>query len=228
MGGTETTMETLRQRLDGLERAHRWWRRAMATLAAGIVAAVLMGQARPTLKVVEAEKVVLRDASGKVRVVMDARDDRPGLKILDSRETVRVAMDTSRLGSGLFLYDLEGRLTATLRVLDDGTTRLYLNDGKRGSAELGVGIDGGPWVRLFDRDEKASAILSVAARGSGLGLSDQDGKERVTFSVAADGRPALAFFDRDEKPRAGLGITADGRPGLRLYDQDGRIIWHAP
>jgi len=70
---SEPTIETLARRLDRVERENRHMKQAGVVALAVIAAVVLMGQATPSkvAKVIEAEKFVVRDKSGKVRAELN-------------------------------------------------------------------------------------------------------------------------------------------------------------
>src|SRR5713226_6430654 len=64
---SETTLDILAQRLDRLERETRYQRLLVATILVGLFAASLIGPARGSSQIVEAERVVLKDQAGKIR-----------------------------------------------------------------------------------------------------------------------------------------------------------------
>lgn len=65
-------VDALTHRLDRLERENRWLKRIGGVVLVGLAAVVLMGQAGPRNRIVEAEKFVLVDKGGKVRAVLGA------------------------------------------------------------------------------------------------------------------------------------------------------------
>jgi len=66
MTSPTSEIQALAHRLECVEREDRRWKRWGAVGLVGMAAAVLMGQATPS-RVVQAERVVLQDATGKVR-----------------------------------------------------------------------------------------------------------------------------------------------------------------
>jgi hypothetical protein len=99
--------DALELRVSRLEAQLRWWRRG--GLAALIVAAslVLMGQARPFGKVVEAEKFIVRDSRGRIRAILGP-----------STSSLKPSEHVIGLEQGLFFYDDDGTYRASLRELD--------------------------------------------------------------------------------------------------------------
>ncbi|MBI4590539.1 MAG: hypothetical protein HY725_17045 [Candidatus Rokubacteria bacterium] len=101
----------LRQRLDRLGREVRWWRLG-ATLPLMLAAAVLfMGQALQPTRLIEAERVLVKDKTGTIRVALGAlggHTDAPnplyGITLYDPRgDTSAYIYDRGSLG-GATLY----------------------------------------------------------------------------------------------------------------------------
>ncbi len=103
----ELEIETLARRLDRVERENRRLKRAGIVAVAVIAAVVLMGQATGSkvAKVVEAERFVVRDASGNTRAVL-------GSTVLETTQTGAVE---KRPPSSLVLFDKEGRSSGAHR-----------------------------------------------------------------------------------------------------------------
>lgn len=180
MAGSEPTMEILTQRLDHLERQNRRWKRAAAALALGIATVVLMGQARTTKRVVEAEQFVLLDRAGKPRAVLtQGSDGNIGLRFTDPAGRVRIALAMEADGRpGMELSDASGARRVWLFVGDDGSPHITLLDAaERKQAFLGLGPDGTVGLILASPPSKANAVLAiVAGKRGGLELADPSGK----------------------------------------------------
>ena len=217
---TELTLNTLTQRLDRLERGNRRLKLAVAVLLISLAAVGVMGQVSPKAapKVIEAERFVLRDTSGKPRATLVvAADGTSGLSLYDQNGKGRLRLYVDTSGPSLALADQNGKLRATLRL----------------------DADGSPGLTLFDRGEKLRGGLGLHTDGSPLlGLLDQSGKLRATLGVATSG-PSLVLHDENQKYRAVLGHaalkttaagTVEQRPesSLMLLDKDGKVIWKAP
>lgn len=137
--------DALAQRLDRLERENRRLRRVGATLAVGVAAVVLMGQARTPARVIEAQKFVLRDESGKIHA----------------------ELDLGRHGTPFLAFsDQDGKARAGLGLMPDGAPVLRLadRDGKVRAA-LDVGADGAPGLTLYDQDENPRVSLDMRPDG---------------------------------------------------------------
>ena len=138
---SEPTIETLARRLDKVERENRWLKQAGVVALVVIGAVVLMGQATPSkvAKVIEAEKFVVRDKSGKVRAELSMSAD----------------------GSPqLILRSSEGKSGAVLAVGTDGSPSLVLYDrNDKPRIGLSVSADGSPDLVMFSRAGKVTGKL---------------------------------------------------------------------
>ncbi|MFQ5929667.1 MAG: hypothetical protein ACE5MK_08200 [Acidobacteriota bacterium] len=162
----------MEERLNRLERENRRLKEAGALTLAAIAVVVIMGQAMPS-KVVEAEKFVVRDASGKVHAALGTVNKR---------------------AVSLALIDKNGNPRVVLGVLSDGSPSLsfYDKDMNR-RAVLGLRADDSPDLALLDRDRKLRARLSLNDEGSAtLVFIDSGGKIGASLI-----RTRLSFFDKD-------------------------------
>ncbi|MBI4589738.1 MAG: hypothetical protein HY725_12950 [Candidatus Rokubacteria bacterium] len=219
----EPTLDTLTQRLDWLERENcRWLRGAALVSLLGFAIIALMGQTSPSSvsKILEAERFVLRDASGRARAILGIQAD----------------------GSvGLEFSGETGKPAVTLAALRDGAVALELRDRSgRSRASLGVQPNGAARLGFYDQDGKARAGLSTMTAGVPiLSLFDKAGTPRAALRLLPDGAPTLELLDDETHTRAVLGHTelATARKGtvekrpaasLVLFDKDGKVIWRAP
>jgi uncharacterized protein YndB with AHSA1/START domain len=149
-------------RLEKVERENRRLKFVGAAVLVVAAAGLVMGQAWPTSRTVEAEAFVLRDASGPARA---AWHPSPGG------------------GAALTFFDQAGNGRAMLRADRDGSPHLTLTDqAAQTRAVLRVEGNGSPGLVLFDQGGKMRATLYVVSDGSAtLQLSDK--AERVFWRV---------------------------------------------
>ena len=155
----QPSLETLTQRLDRLEQEMRWWKLAGAIVLLGASAVVLMGQAMPFPRTVEARGFAAVDVNGKPRLLMGlGSDGSPTVTLMDRDEKPRVILAVLPDGSpALGFYDQSGKERAALKVL--------------------AKHDGAPFLILNDKEGKIRAAVTVNAEGSpGLALRNEDGK----------------------------------------------------
>jgi hypothetical protein len=102
----------------------------VVVLAGGSLLLAASGvRARPPQlgRIVEAERFVLRDASGKPRAVLGMDADEPGLWLYDAGGKPRAALAVTADRPGLALYDASGNARAALAVTAGGPA-LWLYD----------------------------------------------------------------------------------------------------
>jgi len=184
----------LAQRVARVEQEIRRWKFAVILAGIGLAAITLTGLAAPrhVAKVVETERVVLRDAHGKTLAVLGVQTDRSG-----------------RPAPSLTLYDSFGRGRITLSVGLD-VPRLHPRVGpsrdpavareEAADAQVASAL-GTPTLILYDREGRARAMIG----DTGLGLTDETGALRATLTNEV-GVPALTLYDGSEVERAKLGL----------------------
>ena len=92
-------------RLEKVERQNRRLKRVGVVVLALAVAGMVMGQAMPRARIVEAEEFVLRDAAGNVRAELVAFKDGPALTLLDENGKSRATLAVDKPGPRLSLHD---------------------------------------------------------------------------------------------------------------------------
>lgn len=130
----QPALESLIQRLDRLERDNRRLRRTATLLLLGGLAMVLMGQApvdrvaanTVVAQTLEAHSIVLRDARGRVRVLLESETAGPvTMTVADKQGRERLALGVGPAGGvGVVFRDKEGTVRAAMGVGPTG--RPYL------------------------------------------------------------------------------------------------------
>ena len=172
----DLNLAAITHRLDRLEHENRRWRRGAAGVVIVAVSFALMGQAMRggIPKVVEGERFVLRDTSGRVLASLGLEAD----------------------GSvGLLLLDSAGKTRAAVGVTREGSPVMALSD-QAGKARVSLTLSDGPGLSLRDQAGRTRLSLSVLAEGSGIYVWDQGGRERAVLLVASNGSQVLGFRDQ--------------------------------
>jgi len=146
-------LEAVVRRVEGLEREVRRWRRAATALTLGAVALATIGGAIPRGRIVEAQKFVLKDSAGRVRVELGPNDaDKSiALRFTDEAGSPRLTLGVEEQSALLVLNDKTGRPRVGLVTLAHGVPGLTLYDTTgRTRAELGLSRDGDPSVSLLN------------------------------------------------------------------------------
>jgi hypothetical protein len=145
--------EAIVRRVERLEREVRRWRCATTALTLGAVALVTIGAAIPRGRIVEAQKFVLKDPTGRVRAELGPSDsDRQiALRFKDATGSPRVTLGVEDESALLVLGDKTGRPRVGLVTLAHGAPGLTLYDTTgRARVELGLSREGEPGASLLD------------------------------------------------------------------------------
>lgn len=233
-------MTIVEQRLARIERKTRLWKLLGGLSLLGLVAVMLMGQAREgdpgwatsfRSKRIEAEEFVLTDSSGAPRARWVIKTTgQPALQFVNTQlhgdkrdETVRLELGLSEKKiSRLVLYDQGGEMAGGFWAGEDGGA-VILRHKKKMRVGLMVEKDGQPSLGLFDPEGKLRVSLLIPQDGSlGVVLGDQNGNLRLGLTVQQDGTPGLVLRDQNGKDRAMLFLLSDGSPTPTLGDQNRR------
>jgi hypothetical protein len=215
-------IQALRKRLDQLEHDHKRLRRFGLLAFLGLVVTLLMGQSGRNVvpEVIEAQRFVVKDATGKsVAALGTDRDGAPLLVLMNS----------------------DGRLAATLDVTAQKKPTLTLYDrNSKGRLILAVDSDGSPALAMNDKNGTPRIGLAVATQGSGgLVLYGDRNAARASLGLGTDWSPYLVFLDDNGNVRTALG-QAEALPAaltktfrladysMMLLNSKGEMLWSAP
>jgi len=183
---------TLEQRLDDLERSNRNMRAGLATcLVVGI--ALFTSGARPSApKVLEAEKIILRDAKGNERGQLFANEKSWGLVLFTESGQQGVGLVASTTVNGLIISDQDGYGRQMFTSDKNQSTWGMFHPGSK-LAQLEIADKlAGTEIVVRDRSDVQRVELGVTDKGPGLALSDSKSTMRMVLS---DGE--IASFSED-------------------------------
>ena len=167
-------LDSLNTRIDQLERQNRSVKRLTAVLFFVITALVVTGISVPrkVAKEIEAERFILRDASGKIRASLGFSED-------------------ERMG--LTLFDKSGKNRIWLGVLDKNNTVSLALRNQKGKLRVGIGVtEESSMMIVYGKDEKANLLLDTV-NGANISLI-QDGNLRGQFG-ANNGDVGMTLFE---------------------------------
>jgi hypothetical protein len=151
-------MDTLRNRLNRLERENRIWK-AAAILALAIFAlGTLMGATGSkeplVIDEIRAKRVYIVDGEEKIRaalalVVKENVEKGVGLALYDGKGRTRASLGVSPNGSNVLLKDADGKTRATLATSQNGPAMALFDSNFNPRAALTV-TENGPALRLYD------------------------------------------------------------------------------
>ena len=202
-------------RLEKLERQNRQMRNAVTTMILGVAATVLMGQTSQMAKTIEAEAIILRDQSGKMRVAMQAES--ASLSLFDANEQPRVMLRGQPDGS-LVLISPYSRSSILLK---DGSIILYDQSGRK---RVFLECEGS--IGLYDGDERKRIMLDVQGNVPRLTPIGPTGEIRREQGVT-ENEPGIGLFDTKGAARVAVSVMAGG-PELGLFDSIGKVVFLAP
>jgi hypothetical protein len=182
------TLEDVVFRLDGVEHENRRLKWVAGAMFIGMVAfgAMAVLGRRGTGQTLVAERLVIRDAQGRVRGSFGVdRDGLPALKVFDRRGLEQIEL-------GVPCEDM-----AVLAFSDRGGNR----------ARLETSIEGATTLRLFDDQERGKAALYIRPDGA-AGLSMVDGDKNVELRFDGDGRPSVSMTNAQGLPLEPPPLTA--------------------
>jgi hypothetical protein len=249
--------QTLEERVARLERINRRLTKGLTVAALLIACTAWMGQRatgkktppKPAApKVVEAERFLVKKASGQVAVSLGVVDDQPVLSMFAPDLTERVTVSLAADGlPRLALLAPDGKALASLAVTGEGITLLDLATPDGAHAKLGMGgaangltlADAAGKARMavqFTGDTSGVSVmnglgvprivLTSIDRGPGINLNDPDGKPRVMLSVRPE-QSGLGINDDKGGVRAGLAVRGN-QPAFALYDANGKALFIKP
>jgi hypothetical protein len=176
-------------RLERLQSDYNEFRRN-ATLAATFVAAAAVGAVvlNGTLRTVDADSLIVRNANGGIAAMLFVREDGGPMFVLHGP-------------------DHQGRMSFALSDSGAPSVALYGPDGNV-RAELGLYPDGMPILQLTGSDEKSGVVLTARDSDPGIVFSDATGAMKLKLAVDSAGVPIRIFnasptpikiFDADGK-----------------------------
>ncbi|GEM_PF-1661513 len=222
MAAENPELQSIRERLEKLERQNRWFKRAGIAALLLAAAVVVMGQARPS-RTVTANKFVLQDSQGRARITI----------------ATSASMGTGIVGMppddpGIWIRGEEGQeqtvLTANaLRFLDErGRMMVWLFAGSNGAG-----------LEFYGRqNQKIGKYLFPVTRMDlstwGLNFDDKDGTPAISLGGAMQSPEQapdtaareLSFFDAKGKRGVDLGIDSQMAPYFSLLTPGGfPLVW---
>jgi hypothetical protein len=229
----KSLIDVLAERVGRLERENRRWKWIGGVALIGVLTLIAGGANQPGI--VEAERIVLRDKVGKIRAVLEVKEDgTPRLALFDreANEGVELAVD-SQVGSSLGLWCKQGASSIWALAnnagaahvnltVEDGQDLRLLSSGKDiNLAELSLGPSAGP---------SQISLACAKGRSAGIEFDAVNGKEapRIEMGTLPDGSVGLTVTDKDERPRLVLGAKTDGSPYLDLLDRNKDHLFQVP
>lgn len=227
----ERQRDEILQRIERLEKENRRmegrvrrWKSGTVTAGLAAIAIVFVAAtaANNIANVIEAERLIIKDADGKTRM------------------EIGYGLENGSV-DGLQVRDKDGKLRAGIGVITEGPLQgasgIAVWDQKEGVvAQMGSNAEGGATLALFDTDRPGSltrptnqprAAIGFGMEGGtidGLQVRDDKGKLRAGIGVVAEGplqgASGMAAFDEKEGLIVSMGSGAQGTASLSVYHPD--------
>jgi hypothetical protein len=189
----------IHERLDRLERSNRSLKAVLAVSLCCAVALVVMGANSPAPKVIEAQKVILRDNAGNERGELFATDTSWGLVLFNKNNKQAASLVVGSELNGLVLLDQNGNIRQTLTS----------------------NMDESAWNLFRPGSDSAQFAVTDNVQGTALTVRDRANNDRVSLGASPKGA-AIVLADKDGAPRT---IMADSHLGFVTFSKEGELEW---
>ncbi len=127
---------SLSRRLENLERENRRLKVVGSATLLSVAGVLFLGAVAASPKSLEAERIVVRDAQGKARMVLAVGDEGPALTFMDQNGKLRAHLGVTKEGPALDLLDATEHPRAELMLADDHGPTLNFYDAKGAQVSL--------------------------------------------------------------------------------------------
>jgi hypothetical protein len=227
---------TVAEQLAAMQRQNQALAKRVRRLSQAMAGLALVGllmistgayHAPETPNTIEAERFVLRDAAGKVRMEIAVREDgSAGMHILDPEGRTRLGLVVTKEGAaGLGLSDVKGEQLVTLDLIEENGARLFLRDAKRrNNVVLQTMPTENACISILGPKEEPLASMATDNKGRSMVLirnRDQTGACRL--AVDTNGSQELTLYQGVDQPRYFLSSTSDKGIACRFWDTDNKL-----
>lgn len=159
----------------------------------------------------EAERVDIKDKSGKNRIVISNADHIPP-PIIDGKTYKRAITP-----AGLIFYDKHGDERGGLAITDNDNTNLNA---------LSFDYQNADAIGILAQDNKHDNYFRAGLMINDKDLSGKPGHNinRIQL-VTENGNASLMMKDHKEVPRIILKVDSLGNPTIEMFDENGELKW---
>jgi hypothetical protein len=190
---------TVDSRLDILERSNRRLKAGFLACLCCIVTVFLVA-ATSSPRIIDVQKIVLRDIAGNERGELFANDDAWGLVLFNKNKTKAASMAVMAEANGILLSDPNGNIRQGF------TSDLNQSD----------------WSIFRPGSDSAQFTVTDNAEGTGLGIRDRANRDRVSLGVSPQGGSGLKLDDANGTTRA---LVFGNDAGFALISSKGTLEW---
>lgn len=169
-------------RLSRLERSNRHLKAALSLCLCCAAALMVMGAASTATKVIDVEKIVLRDSRGNERGQLFASDSSWGLVLFNKNKTQTAGLVVGSELNALLLFDPNGNIRQSFTSnLSDSGWNIFRPGSDAAQFEV-FDRPQGTGMSVRDRANNPRVELGWSGKGSALNLSDSRGAVRAAMS----------------------------------------------
>ncbi len=191
---------TIEKRLQALEFSNRLMKLALTVCALAAEVLVALGATPVAPKVLDVQKIILRDEAGNERGQLFATDKAWGLVLFKKDGTKAVSLfAVPTQANGFLVADRNGNLRQTVTA--------DLNETN--------------WSILRPGSDKAQFELTDNAQGTALVVRDRANVQRVELG-ASDKGSAMMLSDSNGTMRT---VLTEGGDGIMTFTDDGTVHW---
>jgi hypothetical protein len=189
------------ERLDRLERSNRRLKAAFLVCGCCVLALMVMGAVPSAPKVLEAQKIILRDSAGNERGELLANDTAWGLVLYNKSNTRAASLMVGSQTNGLLLFDQNGNMRQAL------------------TADLNESA----WSVLRPGSDAAQFAVTDNMQGTALTVRDTTNVDRITLGVSRQGK-GVGIGVADANGATGS-FVGDSQLGFITFAKDGTLEW---
>src|SRR6266436_7422644 len=181
----EATMNSsgdFHERILRLERSNRLLKMILSVCFCIAAVVVLGGAASTAPKIIEAQKIIMKDTAGNERGELFVTDKAWGLVLFNKNQTKAASIFVAPEANGIFLDDSNGNIRQSFT---SDLSRSDWNIFRPGSDTPQFGItdnEQGTGLTSRDRANGERISMGVSAKGSGLTLSDENGQIKAAVT----------------------------------------------
>jgi hypothetical protein len=185
------------------------------------------GTKKPELRIgaadiIRTRRLELVGADGRQAAVFatDAWEGKPALILGGDDGKPRLMLAITAGGPLISLMNANRKPAMTLALMDDSSAITLYDNAQHARAEIRVGADGAPQLRLLDVAERSRIALDAPDKGSAIRLLDGAGKLRVLLTLMQDS-PALVFMNAKNEKKAAI-VATDVEGEVVVFGEGGK------
>jgi hypothetical protein len=225
-------LQELAERLERLERQNYRLRRVVIVTLVGVVAALIAGA--DGAKVVDAERIILRDKAGKMRALLETdKEGNPSLVLFEANGEAGIRLEVGgEFDSLMSLHSHVGESDLTLIANRFGASHITIDTKDGGSVFLSASGKGEnqSLINLGGEAMGKVVLASYTDKSAAIKVNAGEGEMERTIDIGVenDGSADFTLSDQNRNKRVFLGGKGDVSVSLELRDKGGKVFYQVP